>query len=51
MLCEASGEYFLSWTAVFQWHSCFKVGQVSVVDDDHSGRPSTSKTTANVEKI
>jgi hypothetical protein len=24
---------------------------VSVVDDDHSGRPSTSKTTANVEKI
>jgi hypothetical protein len=51
MLCEAFGEYSLSWTAVFQWHSCFKVGQVSVEDDDHSGRPSTSKTTENVEKI
>jgi hypothetical protein len=41
----------LSWTAIFKWHSCFKVDQVSVEDDEHSGWPSTSKTTENVEKI
>jgi hypothetical protein len=36
---------------VFQWHSRFKAGQVSVEDDERSGRPGTSKTTENVEKI
>jgi hypothetical protein len=36
---------------VFEWHSCFKAGQVSVEDDECSGRLSTSKTTKNVEKI
>jgi hypothetical protein len=36
---------------VFEWHSRFKVGQVSVEDDEHSGRPSTSKTTENGEKV
>jgi hypothetical protein len=34
-----------------QWHSFFKASWVSVEDDKHSGRPSTSKTTENVEKI
>jgi hypothetical protein len=24
MLHEAFGEHSLSWTAVFEWHSCFK---------------------------
>jgi hypothetical protein len=51
MLHEAFGEHSLSRTAVSEWHSCFKAGRVSVEDDEHSGRPSTSKTTANVEKI
>jgi hypothetical protein len=41
----------LSQTAVFEWHSHFKAGRVSVEDDKHSGRPSTSKTTESVEKI
>jgi hypothetical protein len=50
MLCEVFGEHFLSWTVVFEWHSRFKVGQVSVEDDEHSGRPSTSKTAENVLK-
>jgi hypothetical protein len=40
----------LSRAAVFEWHSCFKAGRVSV-EDERSGRPSTSKTTENVEKI
>jgi hypothetical protein len=26
MLHEVFGEHSLSWTAVFDWHSCFKVG-------------------------
>jgi hypothetical protein len=51
MLREAFGEHSLSWTAVFEWHSHFKVGRVSVEDDERSGRPSTSKMTENVEKI
>jgi hypothetical protein len=51
MLREAFGEHSLSRTAVFEWHSHFKVSQVSVEDDERSGRPSTSKMTENVEKI
>jgi hypothetical protein len=47
ILNEAFGELSLSWTAVFEWHS----RRVSVEDDEHSGRQSTSKTTENVEKI
>jgi hypothetical protein len=39
------------WAAVFEWHSRFKAGRVSVEDDERSGRPSISKTTENVEKI
>jgi hypothetical protein len=33
MLCEAFGEHFVSQTAVFEWHSCFKASRVSVEDD------------------
>jgi hypothetical protein len=51
MLHEAFGEHSLSWTTVFEWHSCFKAGWVSVQDYECSGWPSTSKTTENVEKI
>jgi hypothetical protein len=51
MLHEAFGEHSLSWTAVFDWHSRFKSGQVSAEDDKRSGRPSTSKMVENVEKI
>jgi transposase len=51
MLCEAFGEHSLSRVVVFQWHSRFKAGQVSVEDDERSGRPSNSKMTENAEKI
>jgi ribulose 1,5-bisphosphate carboxylase large subunit-like protein len=51
MLREAFGEHYLSETVVFEWHSCFKAGWVSVDDDERSGQPSTSKTTENVDKI
>jgi hypothetical protein len=51
MLREAFGEHSLSQTVFFECPSCFEAGQVSVEDDKRSGRPSTSKTTENVEKI
>jgi hypothetical protein len=51
MLLEAFGKHSSSRTVVFEWHSHFKAGQVSVEDDERSGRPSTSKTTEDVEKF
>jgi hypothetical protein len=51
ILYEAFGEHSLSLTVVFEWQSHFKAGQVSVEDDECSGRLSTSKTTENVEKF
>jgi hypothetical protein len=37
MLREAFGEYSLSRTTVFEWHSRFKAGRGSVENDEHSG--------------
>jgi hypothetical protein len=51
LLHEAFGEHSLSRTAVFEWHSCFKASRGSVEDDEHSGQPSTSIMTENIEKI
>jgi hypothetical protein len=50
MLYLDFGEHSLSHTVVFQWHSRFKAGRVSV-EDESSGRSSTTKTTENVEKF
>jgi hypothetical protein len=51
MLHEAFGEHSLNQTAVFEWNSHFKAGQVSVEDNERSGQPSSRKMTENVEKI
>jgi hypothetical protein len=51
MLCEALGEQSSSRTVVLEWHSCFRASQVSAEEDEHSGRPSTIKTTQYVEKF
>jgi hypothetical protein len=48
---EMPREAFFKPDSVLEWHSCFKADQVSVEDDKRSGRPSTSKTTEDVEKI
>jgi hypothetical protein len=37
MLCETLGEHSISRTVVFEWHSYFKAGQVSVEDDKVQG--------------
>jgi hypothetical protein len=44
MLHEIFVEYSLSQTVVFEWHSHFKAGWVSV-EDEHSEQPSTIKMT------
>jgi hypothetical protein len=51
MIRLAFGEHSLSRTAVFEWHLRFKTGLESVEDDEISGRPSTSKTTVDIEKV
>ena len=33
------------------WHKCFKDGQESVEIDPYSGRPATSRTAENVERV
>jgi hypothetical protein len=51
MLREAFGEHYLCRAVFFEWRSRFMADRVSVEDDKRSGRPCTSKTTENVEKI
>jgi len=51
MLQKAFKEEALSRTQVFEWFAWFKIGEMSVEDHPHSGRPSTSCTAENVEKI
>jgi hypothetical protein len=51
MLCEASGEHALSWTAVFEWRICFKAGRVSVEEGESSERQRTTKGQKTLEKF
>ena len=51
MLQKAFKEEALSRTQVFEWFARFKRGEMSVENHPHSGRPSTSRTDENVEKI
>ncbi|XP_066150300.1 protein GVQW3-like [Euwallacea fornicatus] len=38
-------------TVVYQWHERFKSGRESIEDDERSGKPSTSKTDENIDKV
>ncbi|UYV62483.1 hypothetical protein LAZ67_2000748 [Cordylochernes scorpioides] len=38
-------------TTVFEWHSRFKAGRISVEDDPRQGRPKFQRTNENVQKI
>jgi len=51
MLQKAFKEEALSRTQVFEWFTLLKRGEMSAEDHRHSGRPSTSRTDENVEKI
>lgn len=51
MLQKAYGESVLSKTQVYEWYKAFKDGRETVEDAPRSGRPSTSTTDDNVEKV
>jgi histone-lysine N-methyltransferase SETMAR len=51
MLTEVYGEECMSRARVFEWHKRFCEGREDVEDDDRSGRPCTSKTDENVQKV
>ena len=51
MLQEVYGDETMSHSRVFEWHKRFKEGREDVEDDSRSGRPSTSRTADNVERV
>ncbi|XP_054720558.1 protein GVQW3-like [Uloborus diversus] len=51
MIQDAFKEEAMSRAAVFHWHKRFKDGRQNVEDDDRSGRPSTSRTDNNVDRV
>ena len=51
MLRTAYGEEALSQARIYEWFTRFKSGQMSIEDEPRPGRPSTSKTDENIEKI
>ena len=50
-LQRAYGEHSLSRAKVFRWHKSFLEGREQVEDEPRAGRPSTSKTDDNVERV
>lgn len=51
MLTKAYGESAMKKTSVYEWYKRFQDGRENVEDDERSGRPSTSTTDENVEKV
>lgn len=51
LLQEAYGEDAMSRPRVFEWHKRFKSGREEVEDDPKSGRPSTTKTAENIDRV
>ena len=51
MLTKAHGESAKSITRVYEWYKRFPDGREDVEEDEHPGRPSSSTTDENVEKV
>ena len=51
LLQEVYGDDTMSRTRLFEWHRRFKDGREEMEDDRRSGRPSTSRTDENVERV
>ena len=50
MMQKALGNECMSKTQIKEWYNRFKGGRTSVDSDSSSGRPSTTKTLANIER-
>lgn len=51
MLKSVYGDNVVTLKTVYKWYERFKSGNESVEDEKRSGRPSTSKTDENVQKV
>ena len=51
VLCEVYGNSSMSRTRVFEWHKWFVEGREDMQNDPKSGRPCTSMTDTNIEKV
>ena len=51
MVQEALENYSLSRAQVRKWHKAFKEGWEKVADNSRSGRPSTSRTDENLNRV
>lgn len=51
MLKKSYGKTAMSKTRVYEWYKLFKEGREEIDDLPRTGRPRTSKTSQNVEKI
>ncbi|XP_041375042.1 protein GVQW3-like [Gigantopelta aegis] len=51
LLTEAYGEDCMSRARVFEWHERFSEGRESVTDNARPGRPRTTVTDENIEKV
>jgi hypothetical protein len=51
MIKKAFGDDSMSEAQIKLWYQCFKHGWESVESNPHSGRPSTSRTPENVERM
>ena len=51
MIQKSFGDGAMNAVQIKVWHKCFKDGQESVESDPRSGRPATSRTPENVERV
>lgn len=51
MLKKAFGDDTMSQPRVYEWYKRFQEGREDIEDDERSGRPSTSTSDENVEKV
>lgn len=51
LLTQVYGDNTLSKSTIYKWVKRFSEGREDVTDDDREGRPTTSRTKENIEKI